>query len=494
MLLEKHILPGTHRGVGRPGMEMWRILVLGVLKQGLGCDFDRLHNLANHHETVRAMLGHSDFADKTHYELQTIVDNVSLMRPELLVEVGRLVVESGHAVARKKPGERLRGRCDWLVVETDVHYPTDLGLLWDGVRCLIRETARAAAAHGVGGWRQHRHLGKQVKEGFNPVRSARRGKQTPEKVEAYLELCRDLVERAEGTVKALVEKGVGEAECRLIRGYIDHARRQIDQVDRRLLQGERIPHQEKVFSIFEPHTRWISKGKAGRPVELGVAVCVVEDQYQFIPPSQAVVEGRRRGGRGADGRRDPSAVPRSSDVQLRPGLSQSEQPHPTRLQARVERAARQGTTQPRRPRAGGRRGVRGPETAASDGGVGDQLAGASRSGPGPQPRHRGLRAHGCAGGAGGEPAPPGAAPATAGAGRQETTQTTRRLIGGGVARTSAFEPAPEETGTAPYGRVPKIGAGPPPITPLRPIAGIFLDEIGLQLARKVWWIVTGKLR
>ena len=50
-------------------------------------------------------------------------------------------------------------------------------------------------------------------------------------------------------------------------------------------------------------------------------------------------------------------------------------------------------------------------------------------------------------------------------GRQETTQTTRRLIGGGVAHTSAFEPAPEETGTAPYGRVPKIGAGPPPITP-----------------------------
>ena len=47
-----------------------------------------------------------------------------------------------------------------------------------------------------------------------------------------------------------------------------------------MLQGERIPHQEKVFSIFEPHTRWICK--AGRPVELGVAVCVVEDQYQFI--------------------------------------------------------------------------------------------------------------------------------------------------------------------------------------------------------------------
>ena len=494
MLLEKHILPGTHRGVGRPGMEMWRILVLGVLKQGLGCDFDRLHNLANHHETVRAMLGHSDFADKTHYELQTIVDNVSLMRPELLVEVGRLVVESGHAVARKKPGERLRGRCDSFVVETDVHYPTDLGLLWDGVRCLIRETARAAAAHGVGGWRQHRQLGKRVKEGFNPVRSARRGKRTPEKVEAYLGLCRDLVERAEGTVKALVGKGVEEAECRLIRGYIDHARRQIDQVDRRLLQGERIPHQEKVFSIFEPHTRWISKGKAGRPVELGVAVCVVEDQYQFILHHKLLwkeddVE---------------VAVPMIEETQaLYADLRMCSfdrgfhsRNNRIRLDDRLELNALPGKG--RRNRAAREREeaeeFAGHETAASGGGVGDQLAGASRSRPGPHPRHRGLRAHGCAVGAGGEPAPPGAAPATAGAGRQETTQTTRRLIGGGVAHTSAFEPAPEETGTAPYGRVPKIGAGPPPITSPRPIAGIFLDEIGLQLARKVWWIVTGKLR
>ena len=64
-LLDEHVLPETDREVGRPGMALWRILVLGVLKQGLGCDFDRLHDLANHHETVRAFLGHGDFADKT---------------------------------------------------------------------------------------------------------------------------------------------------------------------------------------------------------------------------------------------------------------------------------------------------------------------------------------------------------------------------------------------------------------------------------------------
>ncbi len=37
-----------------------------------------------------------------------------------------------------------------------------------------------------------------------------------------------------------------------------------------------------MFSIFEEHTEWISKGKAGVPQELGVRVCVLEDQHQFI--------------------------------------------------------------------------------------------------------------------------------------------------------------------------------------------------------------------
>jgi hypothetical protein len=67
-----------------------------------------------------------------------------------------------------------------------------------------------------------------------------------------------------------------------IKDYINHAKRQINQIYRRVLCGESIPHQEKVFSIFAPHTEWICKGKAGVPVELGLKVCILEDQYQFI--------------------------------------------------------------------------------------------------------------------------------------------------------------------------------------------------------------------
>ena len=269
-LLEAHILPGTNRNVGRPGMELWRILVMGVLKQGLGCDFDRLHELVNQHRTVREFLGHGAFSQDDTYELQTIIDNVYLLTPELLSEIGQLVVESGHAVARKKPGEPLRGRCDSFVVETDVHYPTDVNLLWDAMRCLLRELGRAARKHNVGGWRQWRHLTQEVKKCFNKVRSTRRAKSQPDRVEAYLERCCHLVDRAEESLKKLEQAGV--AQSSMIQSLIAHARRQIDQVERRLLKGETIAHDEKVFSIFEEHTRWVSKGKGGCAVELGVPV------------------------------------------------------------------------------------------------------------------------------------------------------------------------------------------------------------------------------
>ena len=58
--------------------------------------------------------------------------------------------------------------------------------------------------------------------------------------------------------------------------------KQLDLVERRLLQGQTIPHQEKVFSLFEPHTEWVKKGKLFPPVELGHKVLLTTDQYELI--------------------------------------------------------------------------------------------------------------------------------------------------------------------------------------------------------------------
>ncbi len=56
-ILEKHFRPKTDHDTGRPGMDIWKIFVLGVLKQVMGCDLDRIHNLANSHREVREMMG-----------------------------------------------------------------------------------------------------------------------------------------------------------------------------------------------------------------------------------------------------------------------------------------------------------------------------------------------------------------------------------------------------------------------------------------------------
>ncbi len=99
----------------------------------------------------------------------------------------------------------------------------------------------------------------------------------------YLSVVSAYLDKAETTLNSLNEADLTlEIALNEIREYIAHGRRQIDQIERRVLEGETIPHDEKVFSIFEEHTEWISKGKAGVPVELGLKVCILEDQYGFI--------------------------------------------------------------------------------------------------------------------------------------------------------------------------------------------------------------------
>lgn len=87
---------------GRPGMSQWEILVLGVVRLGLNADYDRVHELANQHRTLRQMLGHSDWLDDVNYQLQTIKDNLRLFTPETLDKINQVVVQAGHQLVKKK--------------------------------------------------------------------------------------------------------------------------------------------------------------------------------------------------------------------------------------------------------------------------------------------------------------------------------------------------------------------------------------------------------
>lgn len=97
----------------------------------------------------------------------------------------------------------------------------------------------------------------------------------------YLSAAQAYLDKARQTLVLIEAQALVDAFERVrkveIEGFMVHADRQIDQVRRRVILGEAIPHGEKVFSIFQPHTEWISQGKAGVAVELGVKVCIVED-------------------------------------------------------------------------------------------------------------------------------------------------------------------------------------------------------------------------
>jgi hypothetical protein len=101
-LLEKHIQADRDHNNGRPGMNLWSILVMGVLRLDLNWDYDRLQEQVNHHRTIRQMLGHADFFDTQEYALQTLKDNVRLLTPELLDDINQIVVTGGHALVKKK--------------------------------------------------------------------------------------------------------------------------------------------------------------------------------------------------------------------------------------------------------------------------------------------------------------------------------------------------------------------------------------------------------
>jgi transposase, IS5 family len=94
---------------GRPGMEQWQILVLGVLRLGLNTDYDRLCELANNHLNVRQFLGHgliekdSPWDENKVYHLQTIKDNIEHFTEEIFERINQAVVKAGHKLVKNKP-------------------------------------------------------------------------------------------------------------------------------------------------------------------------------------------------------------------------------------------------------------------------------------------------------------------------------------------------------------------------------------------------------
>jgi IS5 family transposase len=143
-------------------MDLWKILVLGTLRLNCNWDYDKLRHISNEHKTVREFLGPTIYEFDQRYSLQSLKDNLALFTPELLDQNNQVVVRAGHDRVGG-PGEfRLKGRCDSFVVETNVHYPTDINLMLDAIRKVVFLIGGLGDQLGITDWRQYRHIFKKI--------------------------------------------------------------------------------------------------------------------------------------------------------------------------------------------------------------------------------------------------------------------------------------------------------------------------------------------
>jgi hypothetical protein len=288
---------------GRPGMDYWQIVVLAAVRLGCNLDYDKLQDLAEQHRNLRLLMGIGDWQEEVDFDWRRIRDNLCHLRPQTLTKINRLVVMAGHKLA---PAAIKAVRGDTFVVETNIHYPTESSLIGDGLRKILPLAAELAEQRGLRGWRQHEHIQKNVRKMVQRIGRASRakGKGGAERLkklyQELLDLAKELLQRAEQLLVRLAFRVEDSPEVVLaskmppvmrLHHYMGLTQKVWDTARRRVLLGETVPHAEKIFSIFEPGTELIKRGKQAKPIQYGHNVLVIEDAVGFICEYQVVGKG-----------------------------------------------------------------------------------------------------------------------------------------------------------------------------------------------------------
>ena len=207
----------------------------------------------------------------------TLIRWAKLVGPETLQKLDDRAVElaRGRQVTR---GRKLR--VDTTAVETEIHYPTESGLIGDGVRVVSRLPRRARAVLGEAATK----MGDAFRSRVRTVRrlsqqlhriARRKGEEGREALKvAYTKLI-ETAKRTGSQAERVLEvlKTSGEEGAEHLAGrfgeFLPRLTQGIDQARRRVLEGESVPAKDKPLSLFEPHAQIIPQFKAGQPVEFG---------------------------------------------------------------------------------------------------------------------------------------------------------------------------------------------------------------------------------
>ena len=274
---------------GREGLGYWQITVLAAARLGCNLDYDKLQDLAEQHRALRHIMGIGDWQDNVDFNWRRIRDNICLLKPDTVEAISHCIVAEAYRLC---PEAAKKVRADSFVVGTNIHYPTESSLIVDGVRKTIELCVALSEDFDLTGWRQHGHLLKKVKQTARQISriSARKGSRYKERLaKQYRKLLgrtNKILQRAKETCEVLENEfqrdsvpGLRIAELKV---FIERTEHVCGTARRRVLEGEDVPNDEKLFSMFEPHTQLYKRGKAGQPVQFGRLVLVYEDAAGFI--------------------------------------------------------------------------------------------------------------------------------------------------------------------------------------------------------------------
>jgi hypothetical protein len=307
-LVGQDVNQASSRKHGRPGLSYWEIAVLAAVRLGCNLDYDKLQDLAENHRNLRRIMGIGDWQtpEEKEYDYQLLEDNLTKLRPETLKKINDLVVSAGHVL---EPIAIQSVRGDTFVVETNIHYPTESSLIGDGLRKILLLAAELAEEHDIDGWRQHVHQRQKVRKLVRRIARTTKAKsrgadRLKPGYQELLALAQDLLQRARALLRALgvpAETTLTLAELKeatppktreaLLLHYMALTKQVCDTARRRVLLGETVSNEEKIFSIFEPHTELLKRGKQPNPIQFGHKVLVIEDGLGFVVDYQVVGAG-----------------------------------------------------------------------------------------------------------------------------------------------------------------------------------------------------------
>jgi transposase, IS5 family len=217
------------------------------------------------------------------------------LTPQTLRVVNELVVQAAVALGLED-GKKLR--VDTTVVQTDIHHPTDNTLLWDVVRVVTRLVDRLAQAiaRRIKGFRNRTRAARRRMQALQRMTTTQRHERQTSKYRELICIAEEVVERARTALghtrkvrgkDLLSELAIADLRKEIER-YCGLGDRVIDQARRRVLAGEQVPNAEKIYSIFEPHTDLIKRGKVRTPVEFGHKVFLAESAQGLITQYQVL--------------------------------------------------------------------------------------------------------------------------------------------------------------------------------------------------------------